>query len=344
MRSVFVLPLAAALLALPAIAPAQPNTQWHVVKTMPIGGPGGMDYLTVDPATHLLYVPRTTHTQVIDSATGKVVADIPGQKNAHGVALVPSLGRGFISDGGGKGAVVIFDLKTNAILGTLVAMPDADGILYDANSGLVLCVAGDSGVLMTVKPDVDPRNGKIDDPIKLPGAPEFFAADSSGKVYINLEDKNSVAVVDIKARKVVTTWPVAPAGSPVGLALDEKGHRLFIGGRKPRKMIVMSTEDGKVIADQPIGAGVDAAVFDGSQAFASTGDGNLTVLAETAPGKFETVQTLKTAPSAKTMGMDTATHMLYMPAVELEAPKPGQDRGTVKPNSFKIIVVATGTM
>jgi len=333
-------PLVAALLALPALLPAQPTAQWHVVKTLPIGGPGGMDYLTVDPATHRLYVPRSTHTQVIDPASGKVIADIPGQKNAHGVALVPKAGRGFITDGGGKGSIVVFDLKTNAILGTIAAMPDADGIIYDSFTGLVLVVSGDGGALMTFKPDIDPKSGTIDAPITLGGAPEFLASDGAGKVYINLEDKNEVAVVDLKARKVLAHWPVAPGGSPVGMSIDAKGHKLFIGCRKPQKLIAMSTDDGKVLADQPIGAGVDATVFHDGQGLASCRDGSLTVIAETSPGKFETVQTVKTHSGAKTMGLDPSTHTLYMPAVDFDAPKPGTDRGAAKPGSFQIVVVA----
>src|ERR1700730_10656115 len=181
---------------------------WAVEKTFHIGGEGGMDYVTLDANNSRLYVPRSTHTMVIDADSGKTLADIPGQKHNHGVALVPEVGRGFISDGDGAG--VIFDLKTNAVLGTLAAQPDADGIIFDKATGLVLVVSGDNGVLMTLKPDVDPKTGSIDAPIDLGGKPEFLASDGAGKVYINLEDKDQVAVVDIKARKVLAHWPVAP--------------------------------------------------------------------------------------------------------------------------------------
>src|SRR5580704_8432541 len=225
---------------------------WAVEKSFHIGGEGGMDYITLDATNHRLYVPRSTHTMVIDADSGKTLADIPGQKHNHGVALVPEAGRGFISDG--EGAVVIFDLKTNAVLGTIKAHPDADGIIYDKASGLVLVVSGDDGVLMTLKPDVDPKTGSLDPDIALGGKPEFLAADGAGKLFINLEDKNQVAVVDLKARKVLAHWPVAPGGSPVGLSIDTAKHRLFIGCRKPQKLIVMSTDDGKVLADLPIGA------------------------------------------------------------------------------------------
>ncbi len=312
---------------------------WAVENTFHIGGEGGMDYITLDAKNHRLYVPRSTHTMVIDADSGKTLGDIPGQKHNHGVALVPEAGRGFISDG--EGAVVIFDLKTNAVLGTLKARPDADGIIFDKASGLVLVVSGDDGVLMTIKPDVDPKTGSIDAPIDLGGKPEFLAADGAGKVYINLEDKDQVAVVDLKARKVLAHWPVAPGGSPVGLSIDTEKHRLFIGCRKPQKLIVMSTDDGKVLADLPITTGVDATKFDGHQAFASCRDGKLQVAGETAPGKFEIEQTVTTPVGAKTMDVDPETHKAYLPTFEFEEQKPGATgRPTAKPGSFMIVVVA----
>jgi hypothetical protein len=311
---------------------------WAVEKTFHIGGEGGMDYVTLDAQNHRLYIPRSTHTMVIDADSGKPLADIPGQKHNHGVALVPGAGRGFISDG--SGAVVIFDLKTNAVLGTLAARPDADGIIYDEASGLVLVVSGDDGVLMTLKPDVDPKSGSIDAPIDLGGKPEFLASDGAGKVYINLEDKDQVAVVDIKARKVLAHWPVAPGGSPVGLSIDTAKHLLFIGCRKPQKLIVMSTDDGKVIADLPIGAGVDATKFDGHQAFASCRDGKLDVAGENASGKFEIVQTVTTPIGAKTMDVDSVKHKVYLPTFEFEQQKPGATgRPAPKPGTFMIVVV-----
>jgi hypothetical protein len=331
--------LSLALLTCGGFLSAYAQSNWAVKNTMNIGGAGGWDYLTVDSATHRLYVPRSTHTMVIDADSGKVIADIPGQKTAHGVAIAPEVGRGFISDGGGSGAVVLFDLKSNAVLGKIAAQPDADGIIYDPGSKLVLVVSGDGGVLMTFKPDIDPANGKIDAPITLGGKPEFLAADSSGKVYINLEDKDQVAAVDLHTRKVLVHWPVAPGGEPVGLALDAQKGRLFIGCRKPQKMIIMSTNDGKVLASLPIGAGVDATKFDNGQAFASCRDGSLVVVAETSPGQFEVVQTVKTHEGARTMGIDSSTHTIYLPTAEFEPAKPGQRRPETKAGSFMIVAV-----
>jgi DNA-binding beta-propeller fold protein YncE len=330
--------LAAALFVFTASLPAIAQTNWQVTNTFHVGGEGGWDYLTVDSASHRLFVPRGNHTMVIDAVSGKTLGDIPGQKTAHGVAIVPEAGRGFITDGGGSGAIIIFDLKTYSTLGKIAAQPDADGIIYDPASGRVLVVSGDGGTLLTFKPDIDPTSGKIEAPITLGGKPEFLASGGDGKVYINLEDKDQVAVVDVRARKVLAHWPVAPGGSPVGMAIDTKTHRLFIGCRKPQKLIVMSTDNGKIISDLPIGAGVDATKVLGAQAFASCRDGSLAAAAETAPGKYEIVQTIKTPTGARTMGVDPATNTIYLPTAEFETNASG--RPAAKPGTFMIVVVS----
>ncbi len=308
--------------------------EWAVENTFHVGGEGGFDYITVDSQNKRLYVPRSTHMMVIDAESGKTIADIPGQKHNHGVALAPELGRGFISDG--AGSIVIFDLKTNAVLGTVAAKDDTDGIIYDKSTGLVLAGAGDAGVLVTLKANADPKSASTDS-IALGGKPEFLAADGAGKAYVNLEDKDQVAVVDLKARKVLAHWPVAPGGTPVGLSIDTKNHRIFIGCRKPQKLIVMSTEDGKVLADLPIGAGVDATRWDGHQAFASCRDGHLTV-AEEKNGKWDVAQNVATAVGARTMDVDLTTRKIYLPTGEFEEAKAGE-RPQMKPGTFMIVVV-----
>jgi len=316
---------------------AEPTSSpYRVTETFRVGGIGGWDYLTVDSEHHLLFVPRSTHTMVLDATTGKPVADIPGQKRNHGVALVPSAGRGFISDGN-DASVVVFDLKTYEVLGKLKADDDADGIIYDSVSNKVLLVCGDAGVLIPISPDVDPVKGTAEPSIALGGKPEFLATDGQGRAYINLVDKNQVAVVDLKSATVIAHWSTAPGGSPVGMAMDREHHRLFIGCRNPKLMIVMSADDGKVLASLPIGAGVDATQFD-RNAFASCGDGTVTVVGETAPGKFEVLQTVATKPGARTMGLDPNTHILYLPTAEFE-PASGKGRPVAKPDSFMILAV-----
>jgi len=334
--------LGAGAIALAADDTTSPH--YAVAKTLKVGGDGGWDYVTVSPNGKLLYAPRSTHTQVIDTETGKVVGDIPGQGRSHGVAVVPDAGRGFITDGkapGGDGAVIIFDLKSNEPLGKLKTPADSDGILYDDASGKVLVVSGDGGVLVPIKPDVDPKSGQPEPAVDLGAAPEFFATDGQGKAFINLADKNQIAVLDTRTMKVIDHWSTAPGGGPTGMAIDREKGVLFIGCRKPQKMIVMSTKDGKVLADLPIGPGVDATKFDRGNAFASCADGTLAVVRETSPGKYEVAQTVQTAPGARTMDVDRNTGTIYLAAADMQPQSPGQ-KGRPKPiaGTFKIIVVS----
>jgi DNA-binding beta-propeller fold protein YncE len=339
----FLLP--AALLAVIAVGARSSGAMapaYAVAQIFPVGGEGAWDYLTVDSEHNLLFVPRVTHTQVLDGTTGKVVADIPGQTHNHGVAIVPSAGRGFITDGE-DGSVSIFDLQTYQVLGKVKAQDDADGIIYDSASNKVLLVCGDAGVLIPISPDVDPKSGAADAAVDLGGKPEFLAADGQGKVYINLTDKAQVAVVDTKAMKVLARWPTAPGGAPVGMAIDREHHRLFIGCRKPAKLVVMSADDGTILGDLPIGPGVDATQFNGD-AFASCRDGTLAVARETGPGKFALVQTVTTKAGARTMGVNVKTGAIYLPTAEFAPPAGGQGRPVAKPGTFMIVVVKPSTV
>ena len=325
------------LMALSAcILPASAQTNWKVLNIFHVGGAGGWDYVTTDAQNHRLFVTRSTHTMAIDEETGKVLGDIPGQIRSHGVALVPALGRGFITDGGGAGAIVVFDLKTYTVLGKIPAVPDADGIIYDEKLNRVLAVSGDGNELLTFSPDIDPKTGRLDPPVPLGGAPEFLAADATGKVYINLEDKDLVVVVDLNTRKVLDRWPVAPGGHPVGMAIDPATHKLFIGCRNPQVLAMMNAETGAIENSLPIGAGVDATRFDEGHAFASTGDGTLTVASEKG-GKWVVEQTVKTPEGARTMGLDPTTHRIFLPTAELEPQASGRRRP--KPGTFMIVEV-----
>jgi DNA-binding beta-propeller fold protein YncE len=309
---------------------------YRVVQTYRIGGAGGWDYLTVDPQRKLLYIPRSTHTMVVDAASGKVTADIPGQRRNHGVAIVPSAGRGFISDGQ-DASVTIFDLKTNMVLGKVEAATGADGILYDPNCGKVLVSCGAANMMVVVSPDIELRTGKADAVVALGGKPESLVADQ-GQIYVDLVDKNQVAVLDSQTMKIIHKWPTAPGGAPVALSMDRVNRRLFVGCRKPQVLLVMSADDGKVLAELPIGAGVDATQFDGD-IFASCRDGTLAVARETSPGKFAIVQTVVTKQGAKTMALDPTTHTLYLPTAESAGGSSGNSPPGTQPDSFMILVV-----
>ena len=313
-------------------------TDYKLAAAFKIGGDGGWDYATLHHG--LLYVTRVTHTMVIDVSTGKVEADIGGQKRSHGVALVPEVRRGFISDGG-SGSVLIFDMKTDAVLGKVPAADDADGIIYDRASNRVLVMCGDAHKLVAIAHDVDPNGGKPAATLDLGGSPEFAVADENGKVYVNIADKDEVAVVDTKAMKVIARWPTAPGMKPTGMSMDRANRRLFIGCRN-QKLVVMNADDGKIVADFPIGAYVDATAFRDGLVFASCGDGTLTIVREVSPDKFEVAQVLKTQVGARTMAVDPTGVMIYLPTADLTFPAgfdPAHPRPVPVPETFRILVV-----
>ena len=310
---------------------------YTLTKTLKIGGQGGWDYATIDEGGKVLYLTRSTHTLAVDAQTGKIISDFGPTKRAHGVALVPDLNRGFISDGE-AGTVVIFDLKTHEVLGTIAAADDADGIIYDPASRHIFVACGDAKVVVPIAADVDPKSGKADPSIDLDGKPEFLAADGAGKVYVNVQSENNVAVIDSHGMKLLSHWKTAPGASPTGLAVDARAGRLYVGCRN-QKLIVMDTADGAVLADLPIGKGVDATAVDIGNGLASCSDGTLTVIRETSPRKFEVVQTVQTAVSARTMAVDGHTGAIYLPAADVDANTNG-GRPRPLPGTFKIIVVS----
>jgi DNA-binding beta-propeller fold protein YncE len=347
-RSVFALSLALVAVNITQ-AQSSPSTKagpYGAAKISPIAGAGEAkywDYLNFDQERGLLFASLGSHMAVINAATGKMAADITGMVRNHGVALVPSVGRGFISDGD-EGSVVIFDLKTFAVLGKIKVDEDADGIQYDPVSNKVWVVAGDANSITPIAANVDPKTGKAESPVALGGKPEFFQMDYQGKAYVNLTDKNEVAVIDTKTAKVVARWSAAPGGGNTAMAIDREHHRLFLGCRNPQKLIVMDANNGRVISDCPIGEGCDAVVFDDGYVFASTRDGNLAVNHETSPGKFELLQTIPTKFWCGTMAVDPKTHTIYLPTSDFEI-RPNSfarvDKGAlIKPDSFVIVTVS----
>ncbi|MGA9725296.1 MAG: hypothetical protein WBQ86_22765 [Candidatus Binatus sp.] len=323
-----------------AVAAEPGPPAYKLTATFNLGGDGGWDYATLAHDGHVLYVTRTTHTMAIDVATGRVVADIAGQHRSHGVALVPEAGRGFISDGG-SGSVQIFDLKSHATIGIVPAADDADGIIYDRGSNRVLVMCGDAHRMVAFAPDVNPAGGKAAASVDLGGTPEFAVADENGKVFVNIADKDEVAVVDTKAMKVVARWPTGPGNRPTGMSMDRGTHRLFIGCRN-KKLVVMNADDGKIVADFPIGAFVDATAFRGGLVFASCGDGTLTIIREVSADKFELAQVAKTELGARTMAVDSSGQMVYLPTADLKFPAgatPAHPRPVPVAGTFRILVV-----
>jgi DNA-binding beta-propeller fold protein YncE len=316
-------------------APARAAEPYRLFKEIPVGGEGGWDYLSVDSAAHRLYVSHATNVVVIDTTTDRAVGEIADTPGVHGIAIAPELHRGITTNGReDKGSIV--DLTTLKTLSKLDTGKNPDGMIYEPVWKEAYLFNG-RGQSATV---VDMEGARVVATVPLTGKPEFAASDpEAGRVYVNLEDKNAVAVIDAKKHTVVATWPIAPGEEASGMAMDRAKHRLFLGcGNK--LMVMMDSASGKVVATVPIGEGVDAAAFDpGTRlAFASCGDGTVTIAREDSPDKLVVVQTLKTERGARTMTLDPATHRIYLASAQFDAPDPGSRRGKMVPGSFKVLV------
>jgi len=329
-------------LSLAAVAVAAAGPGYHVIKTYKLGGEGGWDYLTVDASARHFYISRGTHVIVLDADSGKNVGDIPDTPGVHGIALAPELGKGFVSNGR-EGTVTIFDIKTLVPIGSKIKVGEnPDAILYEPATKRVFTFNGRSQDSTAI----DAASGKVLGTIKLDGKPEFAASDAKGEVFVNIEDKSELTVIDPNKLEVKTKWPLAPCTEPSGLALDRKNRRLFVGCDN-KMMAVVDADSGKVLATPAIGEGVDATAYDDETglAFASCGEGVLTVVREDSPQKFSVVENVKTEPGARTMALDTKTHNLFTvtakfgppPAATADNPHP---RRTILPDTFEVLVLA----
>ena len=326
-------------LAAMALAAAGPG--YHVTTTWKVGGEGGWDYLTADASARRLYISRGTHVIVLDLDSGKNVGDIPDTLGVHGIALAPELGKGFTSNGR-EGTVTIFDIKTLAPVGSKVKVGEnPDAILYDPATKRVFTFNGRSHDSSAI----DAATGKVLGTIPLDGKPEFAASDAKGEIFVNIEDKSELVAIDPDKLVVKAKWPLAPCTEPSGLSIDRKNRRLFVGCDN-KMMAVVDADSGKVIATPAIGGGVDATAFDDETglAFASCGEGMLTVVKEESPSKFEVAENVPTARGARTMALDSKTHNAYTVTAKFgERPAPTADnphpRPPILPDSFVVLVV-----
>jgi len=292
------------------------------------------DYIMVDSAARRVYLSHGTEIKVIDADDGKLIGNITGLKQDHGVAVAAEFGRGFITDGA-QGKVIIFDLKTLKVIGEAKADHDADSVVYDPASKRVFAMNGDPHSSTVI----DAKSGNVVGTIDLGGGPEFCVADGSGTVFVNMEDKNEVVAIDSHTLAIKSRWPVAPAGGPTALAIDIKHRRLFSAGREPQMLVAMDADSGKVIQSFPISGGVDAAAFEPETGliYASTREGMIHIFHEDSPDKFSEVETVKTEFGAKTMGLDTKTHHLFVDTADFAAAGSGGRRAAV-PGTFRVLV------
>ena len=320
---------------------------YKIVNSAKVGGEGGFDFVVADSAARRLYIPRSagpnSRVTVYDLDTLKSVGEIPNTNRVHGVVIDAKSGHGFTS----SKPVVLFDANTLATIKTIDVQGNPDEILFDSATGRVF-VFSHAAPNATV---LNSSDGSVVDTIDLGGAPEQAVSDGHGKVYVALEDKDQVAVVDAKTLKVTAHYDLGDkGGAPSGLALDAKNHILFACCSKPQAMVVLNADDGKIITSLPIGSGVDAAEFNSNtmEAFSSQRDGTLTVVKENSPTDFVVEQTVETKFGAKTSTLDTKTNQIYLISADAAPPPtpPADGKGGPRirrnvwlPNSFTIIVV-----
>lgn len=302
----------AAMIGMLAVAlSARAADPLKVVKSFKAANGGSCDYISCDPDARRIYVSHGTEAVVLDADTGTTVGTIADCPGIHGIALVPELHLGFTSNGRGN-SLTVFDTQTLKTIKTLKAGQNPDAIMYDPFSKKVMAFnhsGGDITIVDTTALDKDP--------VQLPcgGALEAGVSDGKGKVYLNVEDKSEIAVIDAKENKITARWPVAPAEGPSGLAIDAERGRLYAGCGGNNMMAILDTATGKVLTTLPIDAGVDGCAYSPKMKLAasSNGSGTLTAIAEEPAGTFKVVQTLPTANRAKTIAYDSKTNVFYLP-------------------------------
>jgi YVTN family beta-propeller protein len=338
--------LSAILIALclsPAFAADATPHYWLAHKFL-LGGEGGWDYLTYDPAGGRLFISRSTRVQVLDADKGKLITEIPDTNGVHGIALAPELNKGFISDGQDD-AVTVFDLKTLKVIEKVKIPGDRpDAIAYEPVTQRIFTFDGGSDDSTVI----DAKTDKVVASIKLPGRPEAAVADGQGRMYVNIEDKSELSAIDARKAEVLNTWSLAPCDGPSAIAMDTEHRRLF-SGCDNKLMTVSDPDAGKVVATAPIGQGVDAGAFDAGLGLVlmSCGQGVLSVIHEDSPDRYTALEDAATRQYARTMALDPKSHDVYLVTADLQiTPAPAGATGraarpkrTVLPDSFTVLVM-----
>jgi DNA-binding beta-propeller fold protein YncE len=321
-------------LAMSTVLSAQSPSTFKLTHSYMLGGDGGWDYIVPDPPHHRLFIARQTRLMVVDEDTGKLLGEVAEIHGAHGTAIDSGSGYGFATSSEDK-SVVMFDAKTFKVLKRIPAAEDADAIVFDEPSGRVFSLNGDANSSTVI----DGRTGDLIKNLPLGGKPEYGVSAGDGKLYVNITDKSEIAEIDTKSAIVTRRWPTAPCEHPVSLAIDKAHHRLFSGCRSG-VMAVSDYRAGKVVATAPIGKGVDGGGYDPqtSSAFASNGDGTLTVIHLDGPDNYHVVQTIVTPVGSRSSAFDSDSHRLFVVSAKFGPVPPGGRRGPVLADTFTLMV------
>jgi DNA-binding beta-propeller fold protein YncE len=310
---------------------------FHIIKTFHIQSAGGWDYIAIGPGNNRLYVSHGTQVNILNQTTGDSIGIIENTTGVHGIAFDKSQNKGFTSNGR-LNNVTVFDLSSNKVLAQVPTGQNPDAILYEPFTKKIITCNGRSKNLSII----DPVENKLLDSIDVAGKPETAVSNGEGKLYVNIEDKNEIVVVDLKTFTVETHWPLAPAEEPTGLAFDKKTNRLFAGcGNK--LLAIVNAADGKLIVTLPIGDGCDGAGFDPvtKNIFTSNGEGTMSVFHEKSADTFESVAAVTTKRGARTIVVDEQTHLIYLPTADFEKPDPNNPGARPKmiPGTFQVLVI-----
>ena len=322
-------------------APPLSAQAYTITHTYTVGGDGNWDYVAPDASNHRLFIGRSNRVMVVDMNDGHLIGEITGLNGAHGAALAPGTRRGFATSGKDS-SVVMFDSRTYKTLGRISAAEDADAIIYDPASKRIFTFNGDANSSTAI----DPRKGTLITNIPLGGKPEEGLSARNGMLYVNLTDSSQIAEIDARNMRVTRRWSTAPCKNPVSMAIDTRHRRLFSGCRSG-EMAVSDYRSGRVITTLPIGRGVDGAGYDPvtRDAYASNADGTLTVIHQDTPDTYHVVENVQTAQGARTMGLDPASHRLYVVSARF-GPVPAESTATnprrwppILPGTFMVMVV-----
>ncbi|HAL82767.1 MAG TPA: hypothetical protein DCO83_11455 [Mucilaginibacter sp.] len=318
------------------VAYAQNSSAYHIANTFHIQSAGGYDYITVDSLSDNLYVSHGTQVNILNKTTGDSIGVIKSGKDMHGIALVHELGKGYITNGGAN-SVLVFDLKTNKVLGHVPTGMFADGIFYDTFSKKVISCNGRSKNMTVIDPVTDQAVATI----QLTGWPETATSDGKGKIYVNNAEKSEIDVIDATTFKIINTWLLAPGKGPSGLAMDRNTMRLF-AGCDGNLLVVVDATNGKIVTALPIDDECDAVGFDVklNTVYSSNGEGTLTIIKEITPDQFTVAQVLKTEKGARTQAVDQVTHKIYLPTADFKPKDPKSFRPAAIPGTFRVLVVS----
>ncbi len=320
---------------------AQSISGFHVLKSFHIASGGGWDFIAVGPDNNRLYVSHSTQVNILNETTGDSVGVIENTTGVHGIGFDKDENKGFASNGK-INTLTVFDLTSNKILNQIATGEGPDAILYESFSKKIIsCNA--HGKSLSV---IDPVKDSVIATISLDGNPEVAVSDDAGKLYVNLEDKSEIAVINTKTFVVEAHWPLAPGQAPTGLAIDKYNNRLFSGCSDNKLLVIMDALNGKVIDTLPIGDHCDGVAFDPTtkNIFASNGDGTLTVLYEKSANDFKLVQNVPTKKGARTLALDEKSHLIYLPTADFEKALPSDNnnpkpRPKMIPGTFEVLVV-----